>query len=222
MVKSSADALLTVINDILDFSKIEAGKLDLEPIDFDLRDSLGDTLQALGPARPQEGAGAGLPRRARRARRPGRATPAGCGRSSSTWSATRSSSPSGARSSSAVEARVADATARSCLALRRQRHRHRHPAREAADALRGLRAGRQLDDAQVRRHRAGPGDLGPAGRADGRAHLGRERGRPGQHVPLHRPLRPAAQAGGRPAAAEPAAGARPAASWSWTTTRRTG
>ena len=34
MVKSSADALLTVINDILDFSKIEAGKLDLEPIDF--------------------------------------------------------------------------------------------------------------------------------------------------------------------------------------------
>ena len=40
MVKASADALLTVINDILDFSKIEAGKLDLESIDFNLRDSL--------------------------------------------------------------------------------------------------------------------------------------------------------------------------------------
>ena len=40
MVKSSADALLTVINDILDFSKIEAGKLELEPIDFDLRETL--------------------------------------------------------------------------------------------------------------------------------------------------------------------------------------
>src|SRR5262249_18387236 len=36
MVRSSAEALLTVINDILDFSKIEAGKLDLDPIDFGL------------------------------------------------------------------------------------------------------------------------------------------------------------------------------------------
>src|SRR5215472_10800954 len=47
MVKSSADYLLAVINDILDFSKIEAGKLDLDPIDFDLRDSLRDTLKTL-------------------------------------------------------------------------------------------------------------------------------------------------------------------------------
>src|SRR5262245_26785773 len=42
-VKTSAGSLLTVINDILDFSKVEAGKLHLEAIDFDLRDSLGDT-----------------------------------------------------------------------------------------------------------------------------------------------------------------------------------
>ncbi|MCS6859992.1 MAG: response regulator [Abditibacteriales bacterium] len=48
MVKESADALLVVINDILDFSKIEAGKLELETIDFSLRDSLGATLDALG------------------------------------------------------------------------------------------------------------------------------------------------------------------------------
>lgn len=47
MVKHSADALLTVINDILDFSKIEAGKLDLDPIDFNLRDHLEETLAAL-------------------------------------------------------------------------------------------------------------------------------------------------------------------------------
>jgi two-component system, sensor histidine kinase and response regulator len=48
MVKSSADSLLQVINDILDFSKIEAGKLELDPIPFALRDSLGATVKALG------------------------------------------------------------------------------------------------------------------------------------------------------------------------------
>ena len=47
MVKASGESLLTVINDILDFSKIEAGRLDLNPIDFDLRDALGDTLKTL-------------------------------------------------------------------------------------------------------------------------------------------------------------------------------
>jgi PAS domain S-box-containing protein len=47
IVKTSADSLLTIINDILDFSKIEAGKFDLDPIDFDLRDSLHDTLKTL-------------------------------------------------------------------------------------------------------------------------------------------------------------------------------
>jgi two-component system, sensor histidine kinase and response regulator len=47
MAKLSADSLLTVVNDVLDFSKIEAGKLDLEPIDFCLRDALEDTLKTL-------------------------------------------------------------------------------------------------------------------------------------------------------------------------------
>lgn len=42
-IRNSGDVLLTLINDILDFSKIEAGKLDLEIIDFDLRNTLEDT-----------------------------------------------------------------------------------------------------------------------------------------------------------------------------------
>jgi two-component system, sensor histidine kinase and response regulator len=40
---SSAEALLRIINDILDFSKIEAGRLDMEPVDFDLRQCLAET-----------------------------------------------------------------------------------------------------------------------------------------------------------------------------------
>ena len=47
LVRSSADALLTVINDILDFSKIEAGKLDLDPVPFAIRESLDDTIRTL-------------------------------------------------------------------------------------------------------------------------------------------------------------------------------
>jgi len=46
-VKSSGDALLSIINDLLDFSKIEARKLDLEYIDFQLRDDIGDCMELL-------------------------------------------------------------------------------------------------------------------------------------------------------------------------------
>ncbi|HQP98573.1 MAG TPA: response regulator [bacterium] len=46
-VKDSAETLLQIINDILDFSKIEAGKLEIHPIEFDLRDSLYDTARTL-------------------------------------------------------------------------------------------------------------------------------------------------------------------------------
>ncbi|MGH7219455.1 MAG: histidine kinase dimerization/phospho-acceptor domain-containing protein, partial [Nitrospiraceae bacterium] len=45
--KNSADSLLALINDILDFSKIEARKLDLDTIEFDLRDNLEDALKKL-------------------------------------------------------------------------------------------------------------------------------------------------------------------------------
>jgi len=47
LVKSSADALLTIINDILDFSKIEAGKFELESIDFNLRECIAPTIKTL-------------------------------------------------------------------------------------------------------------------------------------------------------------------------------
>jgi len=54
-VKVSADGLLGVINDILDFSKIEAGRVDLEEIDFNLRETLESTLKTLALRADEKG-----------------------------------------------------------------------------------------------------------------------------------------------------------------------
>jgi TMAO reductase system sensor TorS len=47
MVRTSADSLLTIINDILDFSKIEAGRFELDPVCFNLNDTLHETIRTL-------------------------------------------------------------------------------------------------------------------------------------------------------------------------------
>jgi two-component system, sensor histidine kinase and response regulator len=55
LVKSSADSLLTIINDILDFSKIEAGRLELESIEFNLRDYIALSIKTLAFRAQQKG-----------------------------------------------------------------------------------------------------------------------------------------------------------------------
>jgi len=47
IVRNSGENLLAIINDILDFSKIEASKLELENIDFDLRDAVEDVAELM-------------------------------------------------------------------------------------------------------------------------------------------------------------------------------
>jgi signal transduction histidine kinase/ActR/RegA family two-component response regulator len=55
VVKDSAQALLTVLGDILDFSKIEAGHLVLDPVEFELRASLAQSLAPLVRSARQKG-----------------------------------------------------------------------------------------------------------------------------------------------------------------------
>jgi signal transduction histidine kinase/DNA-binding response OmpR family regulator/HPt (histidine-containing phosphotransfer) domain-containing protein len=54
-VLSSANSLLSLINDVLDFSKIEAGRLTIESVEFDLRDTLCETLQPLATMAHEKG-----------------------------------------------------------------------------------------------------------------------------------------------------------------------
>ncbi len=91
MVRASADSLLEIIDDILDFSKIEAGKLRVESVEFDLRETLGDTVRtlALRASRRAWSWPAALLRACPTCLS---ATPPGCARSSSTWWAMPSSS----------------------------------------------------------------------------------------------------------------------------------
>jgi PAS domain S-box-containing protein len=53
-IRDSADALLALINDLLDFSKIEARKVELDKRDFNLRDTLEDTVRLLAPRAHQK------------------------------------------------------------------------------------------------------------------------------------------------------------------------
>ncbi len=54
-VRESAESLLGLLNDILDFSKIEARRLDLDRIEFRLRDTLDDTIRLLALRAQQKG-----------------------------------------------------------------------------------------------------------------------------------------------------------------------
>ena len=54
-VLESADFLLSLLNTILDLSKIEAGKLDVVPVEFSLREELGDTIKTLSLRAAEKG-----------------------------------------------------------------------------------------------------------------------------------------------------------------------
>ncbi len=54
-VRESAQSLMALLNEILDLSKIEAGRLELDPVDFSLRECLREALTTMGSAAQQKG-----------------------------------------------------------------------------------------------------------------------------------------------------------------------
>ena len=54
-VRQSGTSLLQVLNDILDVSKIEAGKLELEPVEFDLRETVQNVVTLFAVPAEQKG-----------------------------------------------------------------------------------------------------------------------------------------------------------------------
>jgi signal transduction histidine kinase/DNA-binding response OmpR family regulator len=55
LVAASAESLMAVINDVLDFSKMEAGRIDLDAVDVDVRETVGEALQGLALRAHQKG-----------------------------------------------------------------------------------------------------------------------------------------------------------------------
>lgn len=54
IAKSSADSLLDLLNDILDLSKIEADRLELDPVEFSIRQCVSDAVKTLSFAARQK------------------------------------------------------------------------------------------------------------------------------------------------------------------------
>jgi two-component system, sensor histidine kinase and response regulator len=55
MADASANCLLSVINDIMDFSKIEAGMLEFDCLEFEIRESVAETLRAVAIGAHEKG-----------------------------------------------------------------------------------------------------------------------------------------------------------------------
>ena len=182
-VHRSGEALLAIINDILDFSKIEAGRLELEPVPFALRETLGETIKTLAslahakslelayeirPDVPDDLVGD-----------TGRLGQILVNLVGNAIKFTERGEVAVRVDTESVTADTRD------VARRGPGHGHRHRGRQEPAHLRRVRPGRRVDHATLRRNRAGSRHLPAAGRADGRPDLARQRARAWQHLPFH-------------------------------------
>ena len=205
-LRGSADALLTVLNDVLDFSKIEAGKLDIEHADFAVTTLAEDVVELLSGAARAKGleiaavVDPALPDALR-----GDAHRLRQVLTNLVGNAVKFTESGEVVLTVGAQGPAVDGVVPVVLSVRDTGVGH--PRAPPAAAVRGVHAGRRLDDAAARRHGARPDHQPAAGRADGRHPDRRERGRSGQHV--HGPAGPrGGRAGRRPRGRRPRRRAR--------------
>ena len=204
-VQASAHNLLGIINDILDFSKIEAGKLAMEKVDFNLEAVL-DNLSTLVTVKAREKENLevlfSLPPEVPRAL---------VGDPLRLGQVLTNLANNAVKFTDTGEIVVAHGGG--CPGpgpghpeILRPGHRHRPYPGADRPALPGLLPGRHLHHPEIRRHRPGPHHQPAPGGPHGRGDLGGKRARPGQHLFVHRRLRP----GDRQSQEAPGAGSGPA------------
>ena len=55
VIRESAEGLLTMINDLLDFSRMESGQVELDEVEFNLRESLDGAVKLVAPEAERKG-----------------------------------------------------------------------------------------------------------------------------------------------------------------------
>ena len=180
-VRYSAESLLSIINDILDYSKIEAGKVELEVVDFDLRECLETTLKTLALRADEKGlellcdVQPDVPELLRGD--PGRLRQVMVNLVGNAIKFTH-------KGEVALKVETGGSrNGRYRLHFVVSGHRRWDSAREVGERLRVVLSGRYIDHARIWRHGPGPYHLPALGGVDVRAHLGGKRGRQGFGIP---------------------------------------
>ena len=191
IIRGSAQALLSLINDVLDLSKIEADRLELEHVDFDLRDVIYDTASATALQAAVKGIelvvniDGDVPVLARGD--PGRLRQIIMNLIGNAVKFTHEG-----HILLHVSSRPA-ADGAHAAAHRGHRYRHRHSGRPARPAVQDLLAGRFLHHAPLRRHGTRAVHRQAAGGAHGRRGRRRQRGGRGLALLGHLPVPVAAR-----------------------------